>query len=222
MNGLFDTGYWNVGRIMGVPVKLHWTIPVGAFVFGHFRFVPGFWLGFVLLVLIHELGHAFLVKRRGLHNQEVRVHGLGGVSLHERGSVYDQAIIAWGGVLAQILVLYVPTRLLVALVDLPAFDFLYHLLSAFLTTNLLLAAFNLIPIAPLDGARAWQLPRLLWVRWRRSRKGSGSGRGKGEGKRRARDWSRGGEPARPIRTSSDPQADAKEIARRALEDARRR
>ena len=42
-------------------------------------------------------------------------------------------------------------------------------------------------------------------------------------KKRARDWSRGGEPATPIRTESDrAELSAQEIARRALEDARRK
>lgn len=209
MNGVFDTGYWNVGRIMGVPIRLHWSIPVGAFVFGHFRFVPGFWVGFFLLVLIHELGHAFLVKRRGLRNREIRVHGLGGVSIHERGSLYDQSIIAWGGVLAQLLVLYVPTKIVTSLVPIPPVAFLHELLSAFLYTNLILAAFNLIPIAPFDGANAWKFPRLWWAR----RRGS-AGRRKPKAPQR-----RAGEP--PPRRG-DPQATAKEIARQALEDARRR
>jgi len=209
MNGVFDTGYWNVGRIMGVPIRLHWSIPVGAFVFGHFRFVPGFWLGFFLLVLIHELGHAFLVKQRGLRNREIRVHGLGGVSIHERGSLYDQAIIAWGGVLAQLLVLYVPTKIVTSLVAIPPVAFLHELLSAFLYTNLILAAFNLIPIPPFDGAMAWKLPRLWWAR----RKGS-AGRRKPKAPQR-----RAGEPPQK---RGDPEATAKEIARQALEDARRR
>ena len=39
-------------------MRVHWTLPVGALVFGQGRFVPGFWLGFFLLVLVHELGHA--------------------------------------------------------------------------------------------------------------------------------------------------------------------
>lgn len=214
MNGLFDTGYLNVGRIAGVPIRLHWSIPFGAFIFGHFRFVPGFWVGFFLLVLIHELGHAFLVKRRRLRNREIRVHGFGGVSIHERGSVYDQAIIAWGGVLAQILVLYVPTKLVTTFVDLPPVPFLGELVSAFLFTNLLLAAFNLIPVAPFDGAMAWKLPRLWWQR----RKGS-AGRAKKKKTVRQR---RAGEPPLRAIDGAKAEASAKEIARRALEDARRR
>ena len=224
MSGLFDTGFWRVGRVMGVPIGLHWSLPVGAVVFGHFRFVPGFWLGFFLLVLVHEIGHAFLVKRRGLRNREIRVHGLGGVSIHERGTLYDQAIIAWGGVLAQLLVLYVPTVILVNVVELPSLPFLQQLVSAFLFTNLLLAAFNLIPIAPLDGHLAWKLPRLWRTRRRghRPRKQKTPRADRGGSRKRPRDWSRGGEAAQPLRTAEEEaRLSAREIARRALEDARR-
>jgi len=59
-------------------------------------------------VTIHELGHAFLVRRRGLRALAIQIHGLGGVCQHESGSLYDNAIIAWGGVLAQALVLLIP------------------------------------------------------------------------------------------------------------------
>ncbi len=214
MSGVFDTGYLNAGRVMGVPIRLHWSIPFGAFLFGRFQFVPGFWVGFFLLVVIHELGHSFLARRRGLQNLEIRVHAFGGGSVNERGSVYDQAIIAWGGVLAQILVLYVPTLLLTTLVPIPQIDFLRQLLSAFLFTNLFLAAFNLIPVAPFDGFMAWKLPKLWWAR----RKGSGRRKKKTKARRQRR---ASGPPVKVI-DGAKAEATAKEIARRALEDARRR
>ena len=213
--GLFDTGYWNVGRISGVPIRLHWSIPFGAFVFGHFEFVPGFWVGFFLVVLVHELGHSFLARRRGLRNLEIRIHAFGGGSVNERGSLYDQSIVAWGGVLAQLLVLYLPTVLMTTFVSLPPSPFLHRLLSAFLFTNLFLAAFNLIPIPPFDGALAWKLPGL----WRARRKGNTGARGRKAKVRRRR---RAGEPPLTVTGDHDAQATAKEIARRALEDARRR
>jgi Zn-dependent protease len=209
VNGLFESGYWTLGRIRGVPVRLHWTLPLGALIFGRFQIVPGFWLGFFVLVLVHELGHAFLVKRRGLHTFEVRIHGLGGVCMHERGTHYDQAIIAWGGVLAQAVVLLVPALLVQAFVPLPPSAFLLELLYALTFTNLLLIAFNLLPFGGLDGVMAWKLPRL----WRQRR----------GGRRAKRSRTTKGKAASPLRVvHSDPRATAKDIARKALEDARRR
>ena len=207
--GLFDTGYWNVGRISGVPIRLHWSIPFGAFVLCLLV------TNTIMLVLVHELGHSVLARWRGLRNREIRIHAFGGGSVNERGSLYDQSIVAWGGVLAQLLVLYVPTVLVTTFVSLPASPFLHQLLSAFLFTNLFLAAFNLIPIAPVDGAMAWKLPRLWWAR----RKGSAGGRKK---KPKARRQRRAGEPPLTVIDGGNAQATAKEIARRALEDARRR
>ena len=83
---VFRTGLWTIGRWRGVPIRLHWSIPLGALFFGHFEFVPGFWLGFVLLVLFHELGHAYLAHRRRLGVLEVQVHGLGGVCVSSCGA----------------------------------------------------------------------------------------------------------------------------------------
>lgn len=212
---VFQTGYWTLARYRGIPIRLHWSIPLGALFFGRFEIVPGFWLGFVVLVLIHELGHAFLARTRRLAVHEVNVHGLGGECVHRRGAPYDDAIVAWGGVLAQLLVLYVPTRVLLALDVLPRDSaFVAQLVSALTWTNLWLVGINLLPIPPLDGAKAWQLPKL----WRERRK------------RRAH----GHRAAPPVRKPApiedddeddldeDPAEVARRLAREALESARKR
>src|SRR3954469_3557946 len=99
-------GWWTLARFRGAPVRVHWTLLVGAFVWGQLRFVPAFWLGFATLILIHELGHALFVLRYRLGLSEIALHGAGGYCAHERsGSRYEVAVVAWGGVLAQ-LVLY--------------------------------------------------------------------------------------------------------------------
>jgi hypothetical protein len=71
-------GYLTLGRWRTAPERVHWTLPVGALVFGQGRFVPGFWLGFLLLVLIHELGHAVLVRRYRHRVVSIDIHALGG------------------------------------------------------------------------------------------------------------------------------------------------
>lgn len=182
-----------------MPIRLHWSIPLGALLFGHFQFVPGFWLGFVLLVLFHELGHAYLAHRRRLDVLEVQVHGLGGVCVHASGSPFDNAIVAWGGVLAQALFL-IPAYAIPHFVPVTNV-YVAQLVWAFTTTNLWLIGLNLIPIEPLDGAQAWQLPK-LWLERRRGKK------------RRAR--------PKPKKGSDDPVATAKRLAREALDDAKRK
>ncbi len=109
-------GYLRVARFRGSPVRVHWTTPVGALVFCGtvlgFGFAPAAWGAFVVLLLVHELGHAVVVRRCGLPVRSVDIHGLGGICRYEGhpGEV-DRAKIAWGGVVAQALLL-VATALL--------------------------------------------------------------------------------------------------------------
>jgi Zn-dependent protease len=149
-------------------VRAHWSLPLGALLFGQGRFVPGFWLGFFLLVLIHELGHAALVKRYGHRVVSIDIHALGGACRWSgEATAIDRARIAWGGVLAQAVALALAVAA-IALAGTPEAAIGSQLASAFTTTNVWLIAINLIPVAPLDGAEAWKLFLLLAAR-RRSR-----------------------------------------------------
>jgi hypothetical protein len=101
-------GSWTVARPFGVPIRLHWSIPVCALLAGGLRVAPGAWLAYLLLVLIHEAGHAFVVRRVGARALALDVLGFGGLCWWE-GSVtpIQRACIAWGGVWAQMVVLAV-------------------------------------------------------------------------------------------------------------------
>ena len=160
-------GFWTIGRFAGAPVRLHWTVPVGALVMGRFAFVPAFWLGFILLVLIHELGHALLVLRYRLGLVEIVVHGFGGYCSHApaRTPLQDSAI-AWGGVLAQFIAFLVAEALILALGP-PASTYTAQLAHVFTESNLFLIAINLLPVEPLDGRKAWPLVGMLWEKLRR-------------------------------------------------------
>ncbi len=152
---MFRNGYWVVGRLRGATIRLHWSILLGALVLSRFRWSPGFFLAFPCVILIHELGHALLVWRRGHTVIGVEASGLGGVCRWDgNASPFDQALIAWGGVLAQ-LALYIATQLWLVVVGQPHTAFGWQVVSAFTDRNLYLIAINLIPVAPLDGARAW-------------------------------------------------------------------
>ncbi|MCS6899576.1 MAG: hypothetical protein RMJ98_07630 [Myxococcales bacterium] len=162
----WSNGYLTLGRPAGVPIRVHWTLPLGAFFFSRFTWSPGFWLGFFLLILVHELGHAALVKACRGTVLEVLVHGIGGECRHWGGvSEIQSSLIAWGGVLAQGLLLVGATLYRWALGVSSSFE--AQLLSVWTDTNLMLIGINLLPLAPLDGAQAWRLPRLLRERRRR-------------------------------------------------------
>lgn len=154
---LFRSGWLRVGSFHGAPIRVHWTLPIGAVVLTGVSWVPGAWLGFVLLVLVHELGHAVLVRAFGLRVVGIDVHGLGGECQWTGfASERAKATIAWGSVLAQVVVL-VTTPLWGDRLPRPAPPFFEQLLSACTATNVMLMLLNLLPVPPLDGATAWRI-----------------------------------------------------------------
>jgi Peptidase M50B-like len=154
---VFHGGYWILGRFRGAQVKLHWSILVGAFVFARFQLSLGFLLAFPCLILVHEFGHALLAARLGHRVVGIEATGFGGVCQWSgNASPFDEALIAWGGVLAQ-LVLYVAAELWLSSSFRPSSVFGWQVAGAFTHTNLYLVAVNLMPIPPLDGARAWTI-----------------------------------------------------------------
>lgn len=159
-------GYLRIGRWRGVPVLIHWSTPLGALLFSGFTFAPAFWLAFVGLVLLHELGHAWLVLRFGARVLQVEAHALGGFCTWSgRTSALQRAWIAWGGVAAQACVLAGAAIFLLAHGE-PATPAGRQVLHVATWTNVFLIALNLVPIAPLDGATAWKALPLLRQRRR--------------------------------------------------------
>jgi Zn-dependent protease len=153
-------------------------------------------LTLVLVVLIHELGHAMLVRRYNHHVVSIDLGPLGGACQYD-GVVtpLEHALIAWGGVAAQAalqLLVFAVLPLLRALDAQRAIAWLATLGAA----NIAMMIFNLIPIPPLDGASAWKALPLLW-----------SARGKPEG------------PARQVTPS--PRAPHLRVVHDALEQAKR-
>jgi hypothetical protein len=176
---MLERGYWSAFRVRGAPVRFHWTIPLGALVFGGFRFVPAFWAAFFFLILIHEMGHAFLVRAFGHRVMSIDILGFGGfcrwsgvATKSERGA------IAWGGVLAQAVALVVTFALLLIL-GRPTTVYGAQVAEVFISTNLWLIALNLLPVPPLDGAEAWSFVgdvirhgRKAWPRFKGRVRGS--------------------------------------------------
>lgn len=152
-----------VGRAFGAPVRLHASLVLGVLLFTGFRIDPYAWFGFVVIVLVHELGHALLARRAQLKVREIVIHGFGGYCAHAptRDPVVSSTI-AWGGVLAQG-VLGIATLIGLRLgLALPP-----SLARALLVTNLYVGLVNLLPFASLDGASAWRLFPALLARRRR-------------------------------------------------------
>lgn len=155
-----------VAKWKGVPIKVHAGLPFGLFVFSGFRFDPLDWACMLGIVLLHELGHAGVVRLAGGRATEVMLHGFGGWCAW-RGDVtkLGRAAIACGGIAAQLMLL-----VLVLAIDAagqwPQTNTWLNIFWSATYSNAYLIALNLLPIAPLDGAEAWAFPYLLGRRAR--------------------------------------------------------
>ncbi len=165
--------YWTLGHWRGIPIRLHWSTPIGLVIFTRFEFAPMIWLGFIVIILVHEFGHALLVRRCGAEVVSIDMDALGGSCSWEGEVSHTQrALIAWGGVLAQ-LVLFVVATMGEATAGWSATLEGSQLLGMLTRMNLFIAAFNLIPFPPLDGWHAWRFIPLVYAN-RRSRSHSAS------------------------------------------------
>jgi Zn-dependent protease len=153
-----------VARFRGIPVRFHWTTPLCAILVSRFEFRPVLWVGYLVLVLMHELGHAAVVRYHGHQVESVDVHGLGGLCRWSgRSTPIQRATIAWGGVWAQMIILAAAYAVIFALG--PPMTSVGHQLATLCTSvNFWVICINLVPIRPLDGAEAWPLFGLLWRR----------------------------------------------------------
>jgi Zn-dependent protease len=166
---MLKDGYLRIGSWRGAPLRVHWSMPVGAFLLGRAEFVPVFWAAFFLIVLWHELGHAVMVRRFRHRVVSLDVTGIGGLCRWAGSATpYERSLIAWGGVAAQGLLLVVAAgvRLLLG----PPTSVLWaEIESAAIQWNLTLIVLNLLPVAPFDGKEAWAFFR-LWLERRRGQR----------------------------------------------------
>lgn len=153
----YRDGFLVLGHLGRAPIRVHWSTPLVAFVLTGFSIVPGAWLGFLVLVLVHEIGHALAARSVGAQVLSVNAHGFGGTCEWYGDVTWRQrALVAWGGVAAQ-MVLYFAARF--AAIVIPTWGFFGDFLYTLTVTNLILIVVNLLPIRPLDGAEAWKLFR---------------------------------------------------------------
>lgn len=165
---MLKRGFLRLGQIGGVPILVHWTAPLGAYVFTGFRFDGVLWLGFVGLILLHELGHALMVRAVGARSTAIELTGFGGLCRWQgTPTQVGRAVIAWGGIWAQ-LVLLVLAESYLRLFPGTLSPVAMQLFWIATVSNMWMIALNLIPFPPLDGVEAWRLPWLLGVSVRRS------------------------------------------------------
>lgn len=167
-----------LGRLAGVTVELNWTVlaiaalvtlsvaggilPAAAPGYETTQYIVGgvaAALALLASILVHELGHAVVAQRNGVKVERISLWAFGGVAQLEGEAETPRAEFLIAGVGPAI-------SLMLGLALIYPAAFLGGLIGAVLgwlaTINIILAVFNLIPGAPLDGGRllhAW-----LWKR----------------------------------------------------------
>lgn len=191
-----------LGRIGGVPVGLNWSLVVVAgllaYVLARNRLpydAPGYGseayaiagvltaVGLLATVLAHELGHAVVARKVDLRVDGITLSWIGGITRIEgeaSGPLVEAGIAGIGPLISLVL----GAALWALRIGLSAAG-VGHLISAAIgwlaVINVVLAVFNLLPAAPLDGGRllhaaAW---RVTGDRWRAGQLASATGVGLG-------------------------------------------
>jgi Zn-dependent protease len=187
-----------LGRLAGVRVGLNWSLLVMvAFVAGELaanRFpiqspgysgaayaLAGAVTAVVLLfgVLLHELGHAIVARRFAMHVDGITLSWMGGVTRIEGDAHSPGAELGIAGVGPLVSALFGGVLWLIRALVVSGGG--SHLAAAALgwlaVINVVLAVFNLLPAAPLDGGRV--LHSLAWAatrdRWRATRIATNAG-----------------------------------------------
>jgi len=161
--------HWEIKfkKIFGTNILIHWSVFPAMLIIGmslskdiKYQIFAAFLM--VLLIVLHEIGHAWLVIKRGykLNFIELRdFHGVCNYSFLQNKSLHlDQAIISWGGVILQLIVA-LPLVIFSQLGVIPEIPFVSIFVIVFGYISLFLVVINLIPVQPLDGATAWGVLR---------------------------------------------------------------
>lgn len=166
LNQPLSSGNFGALRVLGVPIRLHFTFLLllafllvtglgGRSSTGYALYVSGL----LLSVLLHELGHAWVSSQYGIRTIEIVMFPIGGVSrLARRAKPAEELWIALAGpavnlVLAVILYFVATTHS--PILNLSGIDRATdeNLPIQLLLGNLTLAGFNLLPAFPMDGGR---------------------------------------------------------------------
>lgn len=172
-----------LGRVLGIPIGMNWTIVAVALLFTGGLALQAFPLAapddglglrltaagvavffFFASILAHELGHAVAALSHGVGVHGITLWLLGGVAKLDRQAPTARAefqiAVAGPAISFGLGIFFIAlTIILLALWPVPLVVAVVGWLGG---VNLILAVFNLLPAAPLDGGRV--LTALLWKR----------------------------------------------------------
>jgi len=139
----------------GFPIEIHWSFFLVAALLGRSRdlYVLLTWVGVVFVsVLLHEMGHAFVGRRYGMH-PEILLYGMGGLTSWRTGRRLTRAqsiLVSVAGPAAGLLLGAIVWG--ITMIDMPDLNPLGRMtLRSLLWVNIMWSLLNLLPILPLDG-----------------------------------------------------------------------
>ena len=171
-----------VGSVAGIVIKLDWSVLVIFWLLtwslaegGLPDLAPGYgtagyWLAalattaaFFASLLAHELSHSVVARRQGIQVRDITLWLLGGMSALEQepATPSDDLRIAIAGPATSLVLGVAALGAGAVLVATGAPELVYACAIWLGSVNLILAVFNLVPAAPLDGGRV-----LRAIRWR--------------------------------------------------------
>lgn len=148
-------------RLFGFPIVIHWMFwlntallggAIGASTPAEMRRLLAFMIAAFFSVLIHELGHASVMRKFGDRNVKIVLYAFGGYAQGSRWfSRWQDILLTAAGPGLQIaagLAIY----LLLDVVK-PPNSWLAYLAAQFVFVSIFWSILNLVPILPLDGGR---------------------------------------------------------------------
>ncbi len=158
---------WKLGRVAGIDLFLH---PSALLIFWivsrsfdrPIRAVP-LVVGLFASIVLHELGHALAARRHGIGTADITLYLFGGVARLERfpRSAGPELLIALAGPAVNLAI--VAALAAIAGLSWSLAPGLAGLAMNLLFMNLALAAFNLLPIFPMDGGRVLRALLSGWL-----------------------------------------------------------
>lgn len=159
----------SLGRLSGIRIRAHWSAAIIAVLIGASLASVVGWaaatvgaFGFLVSIVLHELGHALTARRFGIGTESIQLWALGGMArlTREPQTAKAEGWIAAAGPLTSVVLAVTSLLAWSSLGGRGSGSELVAMLAWLGVINASLAVFNLLPGSPLDGGRI-----LKAVRW---------------------------------------------------------